>query len=212
MLILFTSGTTGKPKLVRLTHEDLIKSSGLLLHYTNLKKNDLILNVFPTYTVAHWVFCVYHQKLSGCKIINPQFKPKEFWNIVYEFKPTFIPLAIRTIRTLFKLNVPNLDWGPQFLTGSDKVFQQDIDMIKGKGASCVWNVYGSTEYPPPIFISKDKVNFNFEDFKNYYHDIKFTEDGQLKIDNNLTNDFFDLDSGEFLFRGDEMTGRTWKSM
>tara|TARA_B100000003_G_scaffold117633_1_gene105417 strand:+ start:2493 stop:2951 length:459 start_codon:yes stop_codon:yes gene_type:complete len=152
---------------------------------------------------------VYLQKISNCKVISIPFEPRKFWSYVFEYKPTFIPLAIRTLRTLFKLDVPYLHWKPQFLTGSAKVSSDDIQMILDKGASVVWNVYGSTEHPPPVFISKNDVCFDLSAPNGY--EIKFDNGGMLYVNEEKTGDIFNLSSGEFLKREAMEKNTTWKS-
>ena len=125
--------------------------------------------------------------------------------MVLEYKPTFIPLAIRTIRTLSKLDMPYLYWHPQFLTGSAKVEQEDIDFLIDKGASVVWNVYGSTEFPPPIFLGESTASFNIPRF------CKFADDGELYMGSTPTGDVFDLKTKTFSHRKKEEIGVTWKS-
>tara|TARA_Y100000004_G_scaffold158924_1_gene185501 strand:- start:1434 stop:2075 length:642 start_codon:yes stop_codon:yes gene_type:complete len=208
-LNLFTSGTTGNPKLISLTEYKLVNASTQLWNNVRLNENDLILDCFPSNTIAHWIFVVYLQKISNCKVISIPFEPRKFWSYVFEYKPTFIPLAIRTLRTLFKLDVPYLHWKPQFLTGSAKVSSDDIQMILDKGASVVWNVYGSTEHPPPVFISKNDVCFDLSASNGY--EIKFDNGGMLYVNEEKTGDIFNLSSGEFLKREAMEKNTTWKS-
>lgn len=207
-LTLFTSGTTGKPKTIKLSDYQLINAAVNLWNKVRLNEDDLILNCFPSHTIAHWSFVVYLQKVSSCKVISPVFNPRTFWSIVWEYQPTFIPLAIRTLRTLFKLDVPYLHWKPQFLTGSAEVLSDDIQMVLNKGASVVWNVYGSTEHPPPVFIAKNSTLFKLENTPGY--DISFN-DKMLYVNGEKTGDLFDTKTGKFLYRDTDEKNITWKS-
>ena len=207
-LTLFTSGTTGKPKPIKLSDYQLINAAGNLWNKVRLNEDDLILNCFPSHTIAHWSFVVYLQKVSRCRVISPVFNPRTFWSVVWEYQPTFIPLAIRTLRTLFKLDVPYLHWKPQFLTGSAEVSSDDIQMILDKGASVVWNVYGSTEHPPPVFIAKNSTFFELKNTPGY--DISF-DDKMLYVNGEKTGDLFDTKTGKFLYRDSDEKNITWKS-
>ena len=141
-------------------------------------------------------------------MISPVFNARTFWSVVWEYQPTFIPLAIRTLRTLFKLDVPYLHWKPQFLTGSAEVTSDDIQMILDKGASVVWNVYGSTEHPPPVFIAKNSTFFELKNTPGY--DISF-DDKMLYVNGEKTGDLFDTKTGKFLYRDSDEKNITWKS-
>ena len=79
---LFTSGSTGTPKKVVHDRSTFFRTAQFLWQHTQLTKNDLILNIFPTHTIAHWIFCAVHAQVSKADMICPIFRPKEFWNMV----------------------------------------------------------------------------------------------------------------------------------
>jgi len=203
-IIIYTSGTTGQQKLVEHSEKTILDASERLNSYLKLDKTDTILNIFPTFTIANWVFCIGLQKVSGAKMICPDFKLKKFWNIVDDVQPSFIPIAIRTIKTLLKLPHSKLKWNPQILTGSANVTMQDIDELHKVGFSTVWNVYGSTEFPPPILVAKNSDTFDLSS-------MKFNDENELLIDDKETGDIFDLNTGKFLKRKNEEIGKTWKN-
>jgi acyl-coenzyme A synthetase/AMP-(fatty) acid ligase len=211
MITLTTSGSTGNHKIIHKNENEIMQSSCFLHEHTKLNENDIILNAFPTATIAYWSFVFYHSKVSGSKIYNIFFNPKTFWNLVFQIKPTFIPLAINTLRTLLKLNDQYLDWKPQFLTGSDIVEENDIENILKIGGEVVWNVYGSTEFSPPVFISKNSTKFDFNNHNKNFN-IKFKDNGLLYINDINTNDIFDLKETKFLKREIINENKTWKSI
>ena len=83
--------------------------------------------------------------------------------------------------------------------------KKDIDFLIDKGASVVWNVYGSTEFPPPIFLGESTASFNIPRF------CKFADDGELYMGSTPTGDVFDLKTKTFSHRKKEEIGVTWKS-
>lgn len=202
-IVIYTSGTTGSQRQVEHTEKTIYEASEKLNSYLKLNSNDVILNIFPTFTIANWVFCIGLQKVSGAKMVCPNFRPKKFWNIISDIQPTFIPIAIRTMRTMLKLGEDNFFWNPKILTGSAPIEDDDIEQLLKRGASEVWNVYGSTEFPPPILISKNSNIFDLSD-------MNFTQDSELIIDNKLTGDIFDLNTGKFTHRTTGEVGNTWK--
>lgn len=81
-------------------------------------------------------------------------------------------------------------------------------MILDKGASVVWNVYGSTEHPPPVFIAKNSTFFELKNTPGY--DISF-DDKMLYVNGEKTGDLFDTKTGKFLCRDSDEKNITWKS-
>lgn len=207
---LVTSGTTGEQKIVEHYEKDLIHAASQLQASIGLSSKDTILNIFPSWTIAHWVFVVYLARVSDAQVISIPFEPKTFWLHCHNIKPTFFPVAIRTLRTLIKLAKFPISWKMQCLTGSDIVVEKDFENCYNIGVEAVWHVYGSTEFPPPIFISKNTTKFNLKENltnKKWY----FNRDGELIIDDKSTGDIFDLTKSMFDKRIKTPINKTWKS-
>ena len=109
-ITLFTSGSTGKQK--RVTHDmrDFYKAGHWLVEKWEIDNRDVILNPFPSWTVACWAFCIIPAKITHCDIVNIKMQPLKFWDVVEEVKPTVLTLAIGTWRTLVKRKKPNLEF------------------------------------------------------------------------------------------------------
>lgn len=196
-----SSGSTGEQKLVTHDETDFYKPAQFLCNKWELDANDVILNPFPTWTVAHWAFCFFPAKLSNCEIINIHFEPLKFWKQVKEIKPTVLTLAIRTMQTMLKQGKPNLKFIKHLATGSAPVSKQQMDMMRNTGAKNVWNIYGSTECIPPVMMSKE-TEFDFKDTP--YH-IEYNE--SLIVDGFDTKDIFE----NYQCLGRKNLNKTWKS-
>ena len=63
-ITLFTSGSTGKQK--RVTHDmrDFYKAGHWLVEKWEIDNRDVILNPFPSWTVACWAFCIIPAKIT----------------------------------------------------------------------------------------------------------------------------------------------------
>ena len=46
-MVLYTSGTTGKPKGVMLSHKNILANTKSIVRYLNLTENDCIVNILP---------------------------------------------------------------------------------------------------------------------------------------------------------------------
>jgi acyl-coenzyme A synthetase/AMP-(fatty) acid ligase len=165
-ITIFTSGTTGEQKVVTHDETDFYKPAQFLCNKWELTKSDVILNPFPTWTIANWAFCVFPAQLSGCEVVNIKMNPFKFWDIIEELKPTVLTLAIGTFRTLIKRRIPNLDFVRNLSTGSAPIFQSDLSQLQSTKATNIWNIYGSTECIPPVVMSNND-EFDFKDSPYY---------------------------------------------
>ena len=200
-ITIFTRGSTEKPKAVTHDETDFYKPAQFLCNKWKLDSNDIILNPFPTWTIAHWAFCFFPAQLSNCEVININFEPLKFWKQVEEIRPTVLTLAIRTMHTMLKQGSPNLPYMKNLSTGSAPVTKHQMNMMRSTGAHNVWNIYGSTECIPPVMMTQG-VNFDFKDTPYY-----------LEYDQSLIVDGFDT---EDIFLDNQCLSRsnlneTWKS-
>ena len=200
-ITIFTSGSTGEQKAVTHDETDFYKPAQFLCNKWKLDSNDIILNPFPTWTIAHWAFCFFPAQLSNCEVININFEPKKFWKQVDEIRPTVLTLAVRTMNTMLKLETPNLTFMKNLCTGSAPVTEQHLRMMKKTGAQNLWNIYGSSECIPPVMMTQG-VCFDFKDTPYY-----------LEYDQSLIVDGFDT---EDIFLDNQCLSRsnlneTWKS-
>jgi len=200
-ITIFTSGSTGEQKAVTHNETDFYKPAQFLCNKWKLDSNDIILNPFPTWTIAHWAFCFFPAQLSNCEVININFEPKKFWKQVDEIRPTVLTLAVRTMNTMLKLETPNLTFMKNLCTGSAPVTEHHLSMMKKTGAQNLWNIYGSSECIPPVMMTQG-VCFDFKDTPYY-----------LEYDQSLIVDGFDT---EDIFIDNQCLSRpnlneTWKS-
>lgn len=88
-LILYTSGTTGKPKGAMLTHKNLYSNAKDVSDYLRISEDDRVVTVLPMFHV----FCltvVLNAPLmnGGTLLIVPKFSPKEVFRLVKKYEAT----------------------------------------------------------------------------------------------------------------------------
>ena len=71
-LILHTSGTTAKAKMVPLTHGNLIRSASNIAEALKLGPQDLCLNVMPMFHIHGIVACLLAPLVSGGRVLAPE--------------------------------------------------------------------------------------------------------------------------------------------
>ncbi|HJQ94056.1 MAG TPA: class I adenylate-forming enzyme family protein, partial [Candidatus Thermoplasmatota archaeon] len=82
-LIVYTSGTTGPPKGVLLTHEMLHDAHGITMHH-GFSESDVFMTAMPLFHVNAIVTTCLTAMWSGASIVlNRKWKPQLFWQRVY---------------------------------------------------------------------------------------------------------------------------------
>ncbi len=96
-LILHTSGTTSRPKMVPLRHANLVASAANVATTLHLDPGDRCLNVMPLFHIHGLVAAVLASLHAGASVVaTPGFVGPEFFSWVERFRPTWYT-AVPTI-------------------------------------------------------------------------------------------------------------------
>lgn len=89
-LILYTSGTTGEPKGVQLTHKNLISEMRYITEAHRLERKDKVLCVLPWYHINGLVITMLTPLLAGHKLfVTSGFDAEKFWKQVKTYQITW---------------------------------------------------------------------------------------------------------------------------
>ncbi|MBD2771550.1 non-ribosomal peptide synthetase [Iningainema tapete] len=89
-LVLHTSGTTSRPKLVPLTHENLCTSAHNIRVALSLSKGDRCLNIMPLFHIHGLIGALLSSLIAGGSVVcTPGFYAPKFFEWVEEFRPTW---------------------------------------------------------------------------------------------------------------------------
>jgi acyl-CoA synthetase (AMP-forming)/AMP-acid ligase II/thioesterase domain-containing protein len=106
-LILHTSGTTSRPKIVPLTHSNLCTSASNIRNTLLLTPEDRCLNVMPLFHIHGLIGATLSSITAGaCIICSPGFYAPQFLKWVAEFQPTWYS-AVPTIHQAILRQVAN---------------------------------------------------------------------------------------------------------
>lgn len=96
-LVLHTSGTTSRPKLVPLAHANLCHSASNVAHTLRLQPPDRCLNVMPLFHIHGLVAALLASMSAGASVVAvPRFEASRFFGWLEEFRPTWYT-AVPTI-------------------------------------------------------------------------------------------------------------------
>jgi long-subunit acyl-CoA synthetase (AMP-forming) len=213
-LTLLTSGTTKSPKTVVHSWEYIKNAIQRSVDEIGLQKDDIVLDVFPGNTIAHFVVTAMPAYQVGARLISAKFETDDYLQRFNHYRPTYIALIPRH----WELLKENKNWNNMDLscvrymvTGSGSVPQEMIDDFLNKGVKLVANWYGMTEQPPPVFVGYNSEQFDFTSKLGYT--VEFTDEGECVINGFETGDIFDLNSKKFLKRKLEVSSNnTWKAI
>lgn len=87
-VILYTSGTTGKPKGAMLTHKNLFCNARDIRNYLKIR-NDVVITTLPMFHVFSLTVALNAPLISGSTIIIiPKFSPSEIFRVARKYKAT----------------------------------------------------------------------------------------------------------------------------
>jgi acyl-CoA synthetase (AMP-forming)/AMP-acid ligase II len=99
-LVLHTSGTTARPKIVPLTQRNLTTSAGNILESLSLTPSDRCLNVMPLFHIHGLIGALLSSMLAGASVVTtPGFDAFKFFTWLDETKPTWYT-AVPTMHQL----------------------------------------------------------------------------------------------------------------
>ncbi|WP_042356532.1 fatty acid--CoA ligase family protein [Bacillus rubiinfantis] len=88
-IILYTSGTTGKPKGAMLTHKNLYSNAKDVGNYLKMNGDDRVITTLPMFHVFCLTVALNAPLLSGATIlIVPKFSPKEIFRLAKQYEAT----------------------------------------------------------------------------------------------------------------------------
>lgn len=95
--LIFTSGTTGRPKGVMLTHRNVLANTAQVAERTGLTPADRVLHVMPLFHVNGLMNNTILPLRAGASIVlRPRFDLGEFWGVVESLRPTYFT-AVPTV-------------------------------------------------------------------------------------------------------------------
>ncbi|MDZ5470228.1 fatty acid--CoA ligase family protein [Bacillus sp. 31A1R] len=88
-VILYTSGTTGKPKGAMLTHRNLYSNAKDVGDYLHMSEEDRVVTTLPMFHVFCLTVALNAPLMNGATIlIDPRFSPQEVFRLTKEYKAT----------------------------------------------------------------------------------------------------------------------------
>ena len=163
-LLLTTSGSTGSPKLVKLTADNLLSNATSIAEYLGITSEERPVTSLPMY-YSFGLSVINSHLLKGATLLLTDYPviQKEFWNFVKEQEATSIagvPYTYEMLRRLriFRMDLPALKTMTQ--AGGKlnaKIAQEYIENAKAAGKRFIV-MYGQTEATARMsYLPEDKA-------------------------------------------------------
>nr|MBC8486722.1 AMP-binding protein [Bacteroidota bacterium] len=162
-LLLTTSGSTGSPKLVKLTHENIYSNAESISEYLSIDENERPITSLP----MHYSFglsIINSHLINGATILltNNSLMEKEFWSFMKTHKATSlsgIPYSFEILKKLrfFNMDLPYLKTITQAGGKLNDDFNREYSEFSKKSGKRFFVMYGQTEatarmsYLPPEY-------------------------------------------------------------
>ena len=151
LLIVYTSGTTGRPKGAVLRQDALIANAAMSQHLHDMTADDHVLTVLPIFHVGGLnIQTTPALQLGATVTLHPRFAPGPTLEAIERERPTLTVLVPATTQAIIEhpgWAGARLDSLRAVATGSTQVPQHLVDALADRGVT-VLNVYGSTETCP----------------------------------------------------------------
>ncbi|MEM0988749.1 MAG: AMP-binding protein [Pseudomonadota bacterium] len=130
-VMLYTSGTTGNPKGVVLTNQNVIFAAASSCEFDNLKETDETLAYLPMAWVGDFIFSIGQSYWSGFCVSCPE-SPDTMMHDLKEIGPTYFFAPPRIFENLLTSVMIRMEDAPAWMR---RIFRRYIDFAKETGAT-----------------------------------------------------------------------------
>jgi O-succinylbenzoic acid--CoA ligase len=143
-MVMFTSGTTGDPKCVRLSRANFEASAAASAKHLGLAKQDRWLAVLPLFHVGGWSIIVRSARQGSAVVLEPRFESARAGMLMREGKVTLVSLVATMLERILDIE-PGPYWGVRaVLLGGGPSTQELLDRAAAASLP-VLPTYGMTE-------------------------------------------------------------------
>ena len=217
--IFYTSGTTGKPKGVMLSHRNLWANACNFIISVGLTDSDVQLHTIPLFHVNGWGIPHALTGMGGVHIMLKRFDPEIVCQLIQQHKVTLactVPTMMNILLNFKNLDNYNLSSLSRIIVGGAASPQNFAEKVQ-KELKCTYiGSYGLTEASPVLTMATIKDHLKSLPVQHLYRlqttgglpvmgaEIKVINEHGQEVDHNGT------EIGEVVARGDMVMKGYWK--
>jgi len=151
-VVLYTSGTSGKPKGVMLTHRNLLANAAQLEEHIGVSTEDVFLGILPQFHSFGLTGLTLMPMLSGCKAVyTARFVPKKIVGLIQKHRPSIylaIPSMYNAMLTVKSATAEDFASFRLMLSGGEPLPETVRTRFAERFGQPLVEAYGLTETAP----------------------------------------------------------------
>lgn len=155
-VVLYTSGTSGKPKGVMLSHRNLLSNAMQMHEHIGVRSDDVFLGVLPQFHSFGLTGLTIVPMLFGCKVVySARFMPKKIIELMREHRPSIylaIPSMYNALLTVKAAGPEDIESLRLVISGGEPLPADVRDRFLEKFGKPIVEGYGLTETAPVTHV------------------------------------------------------------
>lgn len=151
-VVLYTSGTSGKPKGVMLTHRNLLSNASQLHEHIGVSSEDVFLGILPQFHSFGLTGLTLMPMLFGCKAVySARFVPKKIVGLIQKHRPSIylaIPSMYNAMLTVKSATAEDFSSFRILLSGGEPLPDDVRTRFADRYHQRIVEAYGLTETSP----------------------------------------------------------------
>ncbi len=151
-VILYTSGTSGKPKGVMLTHCNLTTNISQIIRHVHFTPKEVLVGVLPQFHTFGLTVLTLLPLTLGCKVVySARFIPQRVMKLIRQHRPTAfiaIPSMYNALMVVKDARPDDFDSAKFIVSGGEPLPDAVFTAFKAKFGKVISEGYGLTETSP----------------------------------------------------------------